>query len=78
MNTTVRRRVVVRKSDSLIINGYEVDGAILASIVNPENRLLWTFVRAKNGVDIQPVAYSEERVVWLTDDDLIRRSDSAG
>jgi hypothetical protein len=34
---------------------------------------LWAFVRSEDGESIQPLAISEERVVWLTDDDLARR-----
>lgn len=67
-----RRRIVVRKSDILVINGYEVDASVLTGMVDPEKRILWAFVRADNGVDVQPVAYSEERVIWLTEEDLVR------
>jgi hypothetical protein len=68
-----RRRIVVRKSDVLVVNGYELDAAVLQSIVDPERRLLWTFTRSADGGNIQPTAYSEERVIWITDDDLARR-----
>jgi len=67
------RRIVVRKTDVLVINGYEVDAAVLQSIVDCEKRLLWAFKRSEDGLNIQPVAYSEERCIWLTDEDLERR-----
>ena len=68
-----RRRIVVRKTDTLIIDGYEVDASVLGDMMDPERRLLWAFVRAENGVDIRPVPYDEERVIWLTDEDLQRK-----
>ena len=69
----VRRRLVVRDDDVLVVNGYTIDASILQAIVAPGKRLLWTFVLAENGVDIQPVAISEERCIWLLPEDLKRR-----
>ena len=68
-----RRRIVVRKTDTLVVNGYEVDASVLGDMMDPERRLLWAFVRAENGVDIRPVPYDETRVVWLAEEDLRRR-----
>ena len=67
----MRRRIVVRKDDVLIVNGMELDGEVLRSIVDPDKRLLWAFVR--EGGDTRPVAYAEDRVIWLTDEDLVRK-----
>lgn len=64
----VRRTIVVRKDDILVVNGMELDGAILKEIVSPSKRLLWAFV--KNGDDVRPVCYSEDRVIWLSEEDL--------
>ena len=66
-----RRRVAVRTNDILVVNGYELDAAILADIVTPNKRLLWAFVENTDG-SIQPVAYSEDRVIWLSKEDLKR------
>lgn len=65
----MRRRIVVRKDDMLIVNGIELDGAILKEIVSPSKRLLWAFVRNANG-DVQPHAVSEEHCIWLLESDL--------
>ena len=68
-----RRRIVVRKTDMLVIDGYEVDASVLVGMIDPDKRVLWAFIRAENGVDIRPVPYDEERVIWLTDEDLRRK-----
>jgi hypothetical protein len=68
-----RRYVVVRNSDILVINGFEIDAAILTDIVAPDKRLLWAFVKSEDGTAIRPVPYNEERVVWLSDEDLVRK-----
>ena len=66
--TAASRRIVVRSADTLIVNGYELDGEILKELLNPDNRVLWAFI--KQDTRIQPVAYDESRVMWLTDEDL--------
>jgi ABC-type Zn uptake system ZnuABC Zn-binding protein ZnuA len=60
----VRRTIVVRKDDILVVNGMELDGAILKEIVSPSKRLLWAFV--KNGDDCRPICFSEDQCIWLT------------
>lgn len=67
------RRIVVRKDDVLIINGMELDGEVLKSIVDPSKRLLWAFQR--EGSDIRPVCFSEDHCVWLLESDLARNED---
>ncbi len=67
-----RRRMRVLAGDKLVINGYEIDGDILQTIVNPEARLLWAFIKSEDGASIQPVSYREDRVIWLTQEDLVR------
>lgn len=65
------RRVRVIPGDVLLVGGYEVSAEVLIEMLAPDKRLLWAVVR--NGEhDIQPVPYDESRVVWLTDEDLIR------
>ena len=64
------RRLVIRSTDTLVIGGYEVDAEILREVITPGKRLLWAFVGDANNV--RPVAYSEERVVWLSEEDLDR------
>ena len=74
----VRRRIVVRGDDVLIVEGVEIYADVLKAIVDPDKRLLWTFVREADGSAIRPVAYSEERVIWLQDDDLHRQELPSG
>ena len=62
------RRIAVRKDDVLVFKGYEIDAEVLRAIVNPDVRALWAFV--KRGAQIQPVAYSEEKVIWLTEEEV--------
>ena len=66
------RRIVVEKYDVLLVDGVEVDGEILKSIVDTGKRLLWTFIKNESG-DICPIALDETRVIWLTDSDLQRK-----
>jgi hypothetical protein len=66
-----RRRVAIRTGDLLVLNGFEIDAAILSDIVNPDKRLLWAFVRGGDDT-IRPVAYTEDRVIWLAEEDLVR------
>ena len=67
-----KRRVVVRRDDVLVLNGFEIDASTLIDITKPDKRLLWAFVKSEDGTDIRPVAYSEDRVIWLTSEDLVR------
>ena len=62
------RRIAVRKDDVLVFKGFEIDAEVLRAIVNPDVRVLWAFV--KRGVQIQPVAYAEDRVIWLTEEEV--------
>jgi len=71
MPTVVRRRIVVRKDDVLVVNGLALDGEVLKDMMDPSKRLLWAFVREDG--DVRPVAYAEDRVIWLQDDDLVRK-----
>lgn len=66
-----RRRLVVSKNDVLVIDGVELDVSILAEMLTGDKRLLWAFIKNADG-DTQPISYSEDRVIWLTDDDLVR------
>jgi hypothetical protein len=64
------RRIRVRPTDTLLINGYEISADVLTTVTNPEARLLWAFVaRDKN---LQAVAYSEQQVIWMEDADYSR------
>jgi hypothetical protein len=63
-----RWRLIVSKNDILVINGMELDAAILREIVSPSKRVLWAFV--KQGGDIKPRCYSEDEVIWLTSDEV--------
>ena len=65
------RRVVVRSTDTLVLGKYEVSADILREVVTPGKRVLWAFVG--DGANLRPVAYSEDRVIWLSDEDLVRK-----
>lgn len=65
-----RRKIVVRKSDVLVVNGYEITGEILRIFMDPTPRVLWAFIRNKGRV--MPVPYDEGKVIWLTESDLER------
>ena len=67
-----RRRVELRDNDLVVLGGYEYDAAVLRSIADPENRLLWAFIKSEGGQTVQPVCFDETRVIWLTDNDLER------
>jgi hypothetical protein len=68
-----QRRIVVRRDDVLILpSGFEVDASTLVDITTLDKRLLWAFTKSEDGLEIRPVAYSEDRVIWLTDEDLVR------
>ena len=69
--TVAGRTLVIRSNDTLVFKGYEIDADILDAIVNPDKRLLWAFIKKDH--DIRPVAYSEDKVIWLTDEDLVRK-----
>jgi hypothetical protein len=64
------QRVKVRSADTIIIGNYEVDASTLEQVLDPRNRVLWAFIERDGKV--QPVAYVEDRVIWLTDEDLVR------
>ena len=61
-------RKTVYKDDTIVIGDYSVSAEILATIINPDARLLWCFLE-KDG-KIQPVPYGEDKVIWLTDNDF--------
>jgi len=68
-----RRAIRVTEQDTLLINGYRVSGEVLAMIIDPDPRVLWAFVRQNK--NIQPIPYTEEKLIWLTPADLERTVD---
>lgn len=67
------RRIVLQKNDVVVYKGFEFDTEVLKAICNPDARLFWAFIR--NGQRIQPVAYSEDKVIWIEPADLERTED---
>lgn len=57
------KTVDLRTKKAFYIEGYVVDEAVLAAILNPDNRILWRFT--KQGDNITAVPFSESRVIWL-------------
>ncbi len=60
----------VDKNDVVVYGGVEIPADVLAVIVHPTARVLWAFIQEQGRV--QPVAYDESRVIWLTSEDLTR------
>lgn len=69
--TAVSRRIVVRRSDVLVINGYSIDASTLIEMLNSDARCLWAFVKNESD-DLQVIAYSEDHCIWLQENDLRR------
>jgi hypothetical protein len=67
-----KRRLVVRRDDVLVLNGFEVDASTLIDITQPDKRILWAFVKSEDGTEIRPVCYTEEHCIWLMESDLVR------
>ena len=63
------RYITARKGDTLVVGGHEVDVAVLEEIMKPDKRVLWAFIRNDAG-DVTPICYSEDRVIWLTQEDV--------
>ena len=69
------RRLIVRDGDVLVLGGWELPVTVLRAVIEPSCRLLWAFVKSEQGSAIQPVAYDEERVIWLEEGDIERAPD---
>ena len=67
-----QRRVSVKPSDILILNGFEIDADVLLEITRPNRRMLWAFVQSDDGLRIQPTPFTEDKVIWLLESDLVR------
>ena len=65
------RRIKVQQNDQFEVAGFVIDAEILAPMLDPSVRCLWAFVHDGAG-KVQPVPYTEERVIWLQEDDLRR------
>jgi hypothetical protein len=63
---------VVGEDDVLVLGRWELSAAVLRDIVAPGRRLLWEFVASEGGDELQPVAYSEDQVLWLNVGDVER------
>lgn len=68
------RYVELGSKDVLIFKGMEIDQDVLEAIVETNKRLLWAFVRGERN-DIRAVPYSEDRVIWLAEEDLRKEQD---
>ena len=64
----MRRRVLVRANDVLVIDDLEIPAQVLKDMADPDKRVLWAFLRS--GDYVQPVAYDEEHVIWLQPEDI--------
>ncbi len=69
-----RKRIEVGRRDVIVYRDLEIDHEILDAILGTDKRLLWAFVRNEAG-DVRAVPYSEERVIWLSDEDIVKEQD---
>ena len=67
-----KRKLTVRRDDVLVLNGFEIDADVLLEITKPNQRMLWAFVQSEDGTRIQPTPFTEDKVIWLTEEDLVR------
>ena len=67
-----KRKLTVRRDDVLVLNGFEIDADVLTEIVKPNRRMLWAFVQSDDGLRIQPTPFTEDKVIWLLESDLVR------
>ena len=67
-----KRKLTVRRDDVLVLNGFELDADVLTEIVKPNRRMLWAFVQSDDGLRIQPTPFTEDKVIWLLESDLVR------
>ena len=67
-----KRKLTVRRDDVLVLGGFEVDADVLTEIVKPNRRMLWAFVQSDDGLRIQPTPFTEDKVIWLLESDLVR------
>lgn len=65
------RRIRIQRDDVLIVGAYEFDANVLAQMLRPRVRALWAFIANKESGNIQPVMYTEDRVIWLQDEDKV-------
>ena len=54
------------------VGDLEFDTETLLAMADPDARVLWAFIRSKDGKRIQPVAYDERKVIWIEASDLER------
>ncbi len=71
------RKLHIRPDDTLIVNGYAIDAAVLMAVIDPKPRVLWAFMGEADGERIQPVAFSEANCIWLQNTDLSKDEDIA-
>ena len=68
-----KRRLVVRRDDVLVLNGFEIDASVLTEVTKPNRRMLWAFVQSEDGTRIQPTPFTEDKIIWLLEEDLVRQ-----
>lgn len=68
------RRVELRRGDVLVYKGMELDRDVLDAVIDTNKRLLWAFVRGKDG-DIRAIPYSETHVIWMAESDIVKEQE---
>lgn len=69
-----RKKIDPMSTDLLVRKSGTLDQEVLDTILGADKRLLWAFVRNKDG-DTQAVPYSEDRVIWLAESDVLQPRD---
>lgn len=67
-------RIELRDGDTLVYGGKVIDRSVLEAVLDTHSRLLWAFVESGAG-DVMAVSYSEERVIWLSESDIVREEE---
>lgn len=70
-----QKYVVLNEDEVLIYKGMEIDQDVLDAVIDSNKRLLWAFVRGTTHGTVRAVPYSEERVIWLAESDIIKEQD---
>lgn len=64
----------IEKGDVIVFDGMEIPSELVEVITRHDARLLWAFLN-RDGI-IQPIAFDETMVIWLTERDLQRERET--
>ena len=72
----VRRRQVLelQPGDALLYKGLEIDASLLDTVLTADARLLWAFIKGKDG-SVIVIPYDESQCIWMSDKDILQPED---